>query len=115
MIRQSSQVRRSHRLQHLFPECFHTASGRIGQMQTRFNTFYSRGAGTPVNQSDNLDGTRVGLGAEIPASRNTFVRMDYSYTRYNDALTVSPSQPTADIMRFDNTETLARLGLGYRF
>ena len=27
MIRQSSQVRRSHRLQHLFPECFHTASG----------------------------------------------------------------------------------------
>jgi len=89
--------------------------GRIGQVQTRFNTFYSRGAGTPVNQSDNLDGTRVGLGAEIPASRNTFVRMDYSYTRYNDALTVSPPQSTADIMRFDNTETLARLGLGYRF
>jgi len=89
--------------------------GRIGQVQTRFNTFYSRGAGTPVNQSDNFDGTRVGLGAEIPASRNTFVRMDYSYTRYNDPVTVSPTQPTADIMRFDNTETLARLGLGYRF
>ncbi|MES2368700.1 MAG: outer membrane beta-barrel protein [Pseudomonadota bacterium] len=89
--------------------------GRIGQVQTRFNTFYSRGAGTPVNQSDNFDGTRVGLGAEIPASRNTFVRMDYSYTRYNDPVTVSPQQPTADIMRFDNTETLARLGLGYRF
>lgn len=89
--------------------------GRIGQVQTRFNTFYSRGAGTPVNQSDNFDGTRVGLGAEIPASRNTFVRMDYSYTRYNDPVTVSPQQPTADIMRFDNTETLARVGLGYRF
>jgi len=89
--------------------------GHVGEVQTRFNTFYSRGAGTPINQSDTLDGTRVGLGAEIPASQNTFVRMDYSYTRYNDSLTVSPTQPNADIMTFDNTETLARLGLGYRF
>jgi opacity protein-like surface antigen len=84
-------------------------------VRTRFNTFYSRGAGTPVNQSDNFDGTRVGLGAEIPASQNTFVRMDYSYTRYSDPVTVSPTQPTADVMSFDNTESLARLGFGYRF
>lgn len=89
--------------------------GRIGPVRTRFNTFYSRGAGTPVNQSDSFDGTRVGLGAEIPASQNTFVRMDYSYTRYNDPATVSPTQPTADVMTFDNTESLARLGIGYRF
>ena len=89
--------------------------GRIGEVQTRFNTYYHRGNGPEVNQSDTLDGVRVGLGAEIPASQNTFIRMDYSYTRYNHSVTVSPTQPSADIMTFDNTETLARLGLGYRF
>lgn len=89
--------------------------GRIGEVRTRFNTYYHRGNGPEVNQSDTLDGLRVGLGAEIPATQNTFIRMDYSYTRYNDAVNVSPTQPAADVMSFDNTESLARLGFGYRF
>ena len=91
--------------------------GRIGQVQTRFNTLYNRGNNTAtwVNRSDTLGGTRVGVGAEIPASQNTFVRMDYSYTRYNDTIDFVSTQATQDAMRFDNTETLARLGLGYRF
>jgi len=91
--------------------------GRLGQVQTRFNTLYNRGNNTAtwVNRSDTLGGTRVGVGAEIPASQNTFVRLDYSYTRYNDTIDFVSTQATQDAMRFDNTETLARLGLGYRF
>jgi len=91
--------------------------GRIGQVQTRFNTIYNRGSNSAkwVNRSDSLDGTRVGVGAEIPASRNVFVRMDYSYTRYNDPVHFVTEQTNPDNMSFDNVESMARLGLGYRF
>ena len=94
--------------------------GRIGAVQTRFNTMYNKGnsTGTWINRSDTLGGTRVGLGAEIPASQNTFVRMDYSYTRYDDTVSFVTTQDggaNPDAMRFDNTESLARLGIGYRF
>ena len=94
--------------------------GRIGAVQTRFNTMYNKGnsAGAWINRSDTLGGTRFGLGAEIPASQNTFVRMDYSYTRYDDTVSFVTTQDggaNPDAMRFDNTESLARLGLGYRF
>jgi opacity protein-like surface antigen len=86
-------------------------------VQSRFNTIYNRGANqnTWINRSDTLGGTRVGLGAEIPASENAFVRLDYSYTRYNDTVDFVSAQTSPDAMRFDNTESLARLGLGYRF
>jgi opacity protein-like surface antigen len=91
--------------------------GRIGAVETRFNTIYNRGASTDkwINRSDTLDGTRFGLGAEIPASENTFVRMDYSYTRYSDSVDFLTEQTNADDMRFENSESLVRLGLGFRF
>lgn len=94
--------------------------GRVGAVQTRFNTMYNKGAsmGAWINRSDTLAGTRVGVGAEIPASENAFVRMDYSYTRYDDAVgfvTTQGGGANADTMNFDNRESLARLGLGYRF
>lgn len=90
--------------------------GRVGAVETRFNTFYARGPNTPVDRSDTLDGTRFGLGAEIPASENSFVRMDYSYTRYSDSVDLL-SNPVGDPddMRFENSESLVRLGLGFRF
>ncbi len=94
--------------------------GRIGAVQTRFNTMYNKGnsTGAWINRSDTLGGTRVGLGAEIPASQNAFVRMDYSYTRYDDTVSFVTTQDggaNPDAMRFDNAESLVRLGLGYRF
>jgi opacity protein-like surface antigen len=91
--------------------------GRVGQVQARFNTIYNRGANDAkwINRSDTLDGTRVGVGAEIPASQNTFIRMDYSYTRYNDPVRFVTEQAAPDAMNFDYTENLVRLGLGYRF
>ncbi|MBU1396456.1 MAG: outer membrane beta-barrel protein, partial [Gammaproteobacteria bacterium] len=94
--------------------------GRIGRVRTRFNTIYEKGAGTGswIDRSDKLDGTRIGLGAEIPATENAFVRMDYSYTRYNDTVdfvTTHDGGANPDAMHFDNSESLVRLGLGFRF
>ncbi len=94
--------------------------GRVGAVRTRFNTLYNKGAGTAnwIDRSDALDGTRIGLGAEIPASQNAFVRMDYSYTRYNDSVdfvTGHDGGANPDAMSFENSESLVRLGLGFRF
>lgn len=86
--------------------------GRVGAVRTRFNTVYSKGA---IDRSDRLDGVRFGLGAEIPASENAFVRMDYSYTHYDDPVDFVTPTNRVDDMRFEYRETLARLGLGFRF
>jgi opacity protein-like surface antigen len=94
--------------------------GRVGAVRTRFNTIYEKGAGDAnwIDRSDKLDGTRFGLGAEIPASDNAFVRMDYSYTRYGDSVsfvTTHDAGANPDAMNFENSESLVRLGLGFRF
>jgi hypothetical protein len=94
--------------------------GRIGAVQTRFNTIYEKGAGANawIDRSDTLSGARFGLGAEIPASENAFVRMDYSYTNYGDTVnfvTTHDGGANPDAMNFENSETLIRLGLGFRF
>ncbi|MDO9221066.1 MAG: outer membrane beta-barrel protein, partial [Thiobacillus sp.] len=88
--------------------------GRVGAVRTRFNTTYNKGPNNPVDRSDKLDGTRFGLGAEIPASENAFVRMDYSYTRYN-TVDILTAHTFADDMSFENSESLVRLGIGFRF
>lgn len=88
-----------------------------GPVRTRFNTVYNRGnnAANWIDRSDTLDGTRVGLGAEVPASRNSFVRMDYSYTRYGDSIGLVTNHAQPDAMNFENSESTVRLGLGFRF
>ncbi len=90
---------------------------RIGEVQTRFNTQYHRGSNTNnwVDRSDTLSGTRVGIGAEIPVSSSVFVRMDYSYTHYDNAVSFVTAHATPDAMKFDNSESLVRLGIGFRF
>ena len=89
---------------------------RVGAVQTRFNTIYNRGSNTAnwVDRSDKLGGTRVGLGAEVPVATSAFVRMDYSYTRYGDSVDFVTTHATPDAMRFENSESLFRLGLGFR-
>ena len=86
-------------------------------MRTRFNTSYVKGgsAANWIDRTDKLDGTRFGLGAEIPATDNAFVRMDYSYTRYDDPVSFVTAHGNSDAMNFENSETLVRLGLGFRF
>jgi len=89
---------------------------RAGGVKTRFNTEWVKGD-DPVNDIDRDDtkfGTRVGLGAEIPLNRGSFVRLDYSYTNYeNYDFVTSHSDP--DDVEFANSETLFRLALGAQF
>ena len=94
--------------------------GQAGPVHSRVNTLYNKGASAAswVNQSNDIAGTRIGIGAEIPASENTFLRLDYSYTRYDnqiDILTTHAGGANADTMRFSNSEGMARLSFGYRF
>lgn len=93
--------------------------GRIGEVRTRFNTIYNKGASTAewVDRTDRLEGTRFGIGAEVPASRSAFVRMDYTYTKYDSYgfVTGHGGGTNADAMNFANRENLFRLGLGFRF
>jgi len=87
-----------------------------GKVRTRFNTTWAKG-GDPasyVDRDDRKSGDRLGLGAELPVSRSTFVRLDYSYTDY-DGYDFVTSQVDADSVKFDNDEALFRLGLGIRF
>ena len=92
---------------------------RVGEVRTRFNTVYNKGASSTywINRSDTLEGNRFGLGAEVPATRSAFVRMDYTYTKYDSYgfVTGHNGGTNADAMTFNNSEALFRLGFGFRF
>ncbi|MDH3871548.1 MAG: porin family protein, partial [Gammaproteobacteria bacterium] len=89
---------------------------RAGNVRSRFNTTWVKGGNrlNDVDRDDTVDGTRVGVGAELPVSRSVFARLDYSYTEY-DSYDFVTAHGSADSMTFDNSETLFRLGLGVRF
>lgn len=88
---------------------------RAGQVRTRFNTIYNKGnVNNWVDRDDTLTGNRLGLGAEVPAFRNVFVKMDYTVTDYDD-YSFTTQHANADTENFDNKESLFSLGLGLRF
>ncbi len=84
--------------------------GRAGKVISQFDINYVRG-GNEVHRKDNVHGTRVGGGVEVAASAETFVRMDYTYTDYDD-YTVDY---VTGIDTFKPTESVVRLGYGVRF
>ena len=84
--------------------------GRLGGVYSQFNTDYARGNHS-VDQTDGISGIRYGGGVEAAATKNVFVRMDYSYTDYKS---YSVNYVTG-VDSFNPTETLVRLGIGYRF
>ena len=89
---------------------------RAGGVKTRFTTEWVKG-NDPANDIDRDDtqfGTRFGLGTEIPLNRSSFVRLDYTYTNYENYDFVT-SHSDADDMEFANSETLFRLALGAQF
>jgi len=83
--------------------------GRFGIVETSFDTDYVEG-GTEYGESRTLTGLRFGLGAETTLAGNFFLRLDYSYTDYEDYdITFSDGRDN-----FANNESLVRLGIGYR-
>lgn len=90
--------------------------GRVGPVRGRFNTTWSKGGNSSaaIDRSDVVDGFRYGLGAEIPLSQGTFLRVDYTRTDYKSYGFLT-EQANPDEMSFDNKESLFRVGFGFRF
>ena len=90
--------------------------GRLGGAHTRFNTLWRKG-GNRLNDVDRDDrelGIRYGLGAEVPITVSSFLRLDYTFTDYG-SYSFTTSHANQDTMQFHNKETLARIGMGLRF
>lgn len=91
--------------------------GRIGRVETKFNSEYfkgSAGGNNWVDQDNTVMGSRVGLGTEVPFNKSLFMRMDYSYTNY-DAYSFTTGSASPDVVTYDNDESMFRFGLGYHF
>lgn len=89
---------------------------KAGRVRTRFNTGWIKGGNrdNDIDRDDTVSGNRFAVGADIPATRSLFVRVDYAYTDY-DSYGFETSHANSDVMTFDNSESLFRIGLGARF
>jgi len=85
--------------------------GRVGFARTEFRTKYNH-EGISTSQDDDQTGLRVGGGVEVPMTDHLFGRFDYTYTDYGGAYKVNFGN---GFDKFENSETLFRLGVGYRF
>lgn len=86
-----------------------------GGVRTRFNTTWIKGGNTTafVDRDDRIYGRRYGLGADVPMTASSFVRLAYAYTDYGHYSFVT-SQANPDSMQFANRESTYSLGLGLR-
>lgn len=83
---------------------------RAGIVRTEFDTEYQLASGMSFDRNDTKYGFRFGGGVEAPLSERFFLRMDYTHTSYQDYDVAS----NAGTDNFDNSESLFRLGVGYR-
>ncbi|MDH3242314.1 MAG: hypothetical protein OEO83_16800, partial [Alphaproteobacteria bacterium] len=89
--------------------------GRAGPVRTHFVTDYSHTTGGITNSvsSENwLTGMQYGGGVEMPASPRSFVRLDYSFTNYDDGYQVDY---VSGVDSFEHSESAVRLTLGVRY
>ena len=89
---------------------------RLGKARSQFNYRYVKGgsAENDINRDEMEVGTRYGLGAEVPVTPNTFVRLDYNRTDYGN-LAFETTHGSTDTVNLDNEADQFRLGIGYRF
>ncbi len=89
---------------------------RLGKARSQFNYRYRKGENpdNDINRDVSEIGTRFGLGAEVPLTPNTFVRMDYNRTDYGD-ISFATTHDNTDTVSLDNETDQFRLGVGYRF
>lgn len=88
---------------------------RVGHAHANFGNILQDETVT-VNSDTTRSGTQVGIGTDIPAGDNLFVRMDYSHTNYTDYNVVldKPSPDNYDEL-YDNRTGDFQLGVGYLF
>ena len=91
---------------------------RLGKARSQFNYRYRKGEppaqANDINRDEMEVGTRYGLGAEVPITPNTFVRLDYNRTDYG-SIDFETTHGNTDTVNIDNEADQFRLGIGYRF
>lgn len=89
---------------------------RAGLVNSKFNTEYVKGnvPANHVDRNDDLSGPRVGFGVELPMTRSSFVRIEYSYTDY-EKLRLRTDHDSADDITFATKDNTLWLGIGFRF
>lgn len=88
---------------------------RLGTARTLFTTRYSRGSSGVVDRDDTLEGTRWGLGLELPVSRSIYMRLDYVATAYDEAVEFTTPGGNPDQLSLLNRDRTFRIGVGVRF
>jgi hypothetical protein len=90
--------------------------GRFGVMNSRFNTKYAKGGNrdTDIDLDNRELGYRFGVGAESLLAHNLFIRLEYDYTNY-PAYNFETTQSNSDVVEYDNSESLIRVGIGAHF
>ncbi|GAA4643534.1 hypothetical protein GCM10023115_14940 [Pontixanthobacter gangjinensis] len=81
---------------------------KAGYTNARLGTTYTDGA-TTINLGDNLDGYRLGFGAEFPLSDSVFVRGEYRYSDYGE-LEVGGTPVGLDVSRHQGV-----VGIGFKY
>jgi len=85
---------------------------RGGPVLSGFETDYEQGE-SRASRSEGELGWRIGAGLETPLDENLTLRMDYSYTAYDGYDVAYGDAGAAD--HFDNSESLVRIGVAWRF
>lgn len=95
--------------------------GSYGLVRTNFDTYDTENQYADVgaySKDKNVKGERFGVGFDLPAGENLFVRMNYSYThydKYNAASFANAAGTKFTVDEMANKESLFRVGLGWRF
>jgi phage-related tail fiber protein len=89
---------------------------RGGRVRGRFNTKYVKGGNSDawIDREDTIDGTRYGVGVATPLGEATFLRFDYTTTRYA-GMDFTTTQAQADDVGLVHHQHLFRIGIGMRF
>jgi len=91
--------------------------GRLGMVRTDFKAYATVNSRTEsaYDHDRTETGTRFGLGSDIPVTDTLFLRLDYSYTDYDDFEgSLVDSHDTLQTERFSPREDLFRIGLGWQ-
>ncbi len=91
---------------------------RAGAVRTSFDLYDTVNARTDAAEDDDTTetGMRLGFGTDIPATRHLFLRLEYSFTEYDDfEADIVDSQDQAQTERFRPREDLFRVGLGWQW
>ncbi len=86
-----------------------------GYTNAKYNVRSNSGA-TQFSQDIDTDGWRVGAGAEYALSENTFAKLEYRYSMYDEAeIDFGDDVPDSDRFEIDTDRHQVVVGFGYRF